>query len=31
MTHSQKKNQIETDPEIIEMMGLAEKDIKIII
>ena len=29
MTRNQKKNQaIETDPEIIEMMELAEKDIK---
>lgn len=32
MTHNQKKNQTtETDPEIIEMLKLAEKDIKIII
>ena len=29
VTHNQKKNQAtETDPEIIEMMELAEKDIK---
>lgn len=31
MTHNQKNNQtIGTDPEIIEVMQLAEKDIKII-